>query len=1041
MRREIECCVLLLWLLAAPAGVLRAQTPGAPPEAPPVPEIAVDPADADGPGAGDAAAPAALPAGGAAPATADTPPVAPGPLTATPAESRLTERLLWTAGALQSVLANQDYASVLLLSAVNRAMAGAPDGPAVTAALSLARSLSDAGALRRMQACRAAADPLENVLCSVESLVAAAPAELSRWIADEGARLVGDAFRAGAPSGVPERFGSVGLLPGGAGPAATSLQRLAEPVLEEVWRLAATGDGAPALRDVVARLVGLDPAGGLDALLRDARIAQLVETHPVVARLTEGEAALRDLVDHYRSVVDSSARTVGALLDAATASGDGDPFRGLTAALDRRLDWAADRSLAYLASRAAELMGEDAGTVGRIRAIGSAVADLEHGISTFVRQLSTAGPRLAAQSLGGNILSVAMGITSFFGLTPGAFGPEAARDVRALRAAVDTLRAELHGRLDVVDATLDSLLLAVDSGFGRLERAVASGNAQTRAELQALGEELGALARRLDRMETNLLSYLQDGFSREYNRTLVRCLEHRERHLPPYDEMAFAVFSDCLAEFRTRAVRDARDALLTDQTTPVDDASLERAFAGSDGSLDTLGRQLPLLGRVAELRFGYRGMGGGRSVANPVEWAVAAQAYLTLLHDWPDHVAAVTSGDLEAILQVGRELAATLDAITHDPAGGERGAPIRAALDQYRARAAELRAEADVLARRHQQSGLLRGSPDSLLTRIHPANGAGVPGTVARTALLTPNAIAVRIPEVVRTAALLGLGEATLTYRVELEDSTHRDHFRHAFLFFGKRHDRLTYTRARVHVELRYGGNGVLARFTALGPYVLRRTEEMAGDATSEDVRATREHVPDMYAHFLQVEWPRIAADPLAWQYTAPDPWVLATIGGRIEAELRRYATAALDNVFASVCGLPSARPLGADDAASAERMRAALGAMTAARGLIEGYVRLGLPFSAETDPALRATLFGPEAILDRQTLCDAVSNGESALRLVWIGDNVSRRAEALATTLDDILARQTGPERLPLVEDTLRQLEAAIRLQRLRAAVARANG
>src|SRR5690606_28421701 len=102
---------------------------------------------------------------------------------------------------------------------------------------------------------------------------------------------------------------------------------------------------------------------------------------------------------------------------------------------------------------------------------------------------------------------------------------------------------------------------------------------------------------------------------------------------------------------------------------------------------------------------------------------------------------------------------------------------------------------------------------------------------------------------------------------------------------------------------------------------------------------------------------------------------------------------------------------------------------------------RLGLPESLATNSRLRDALFGPQAILDRTALCDAVRAGDSPLRLVWFGDNVSRRATLLADALDEILSRDDStPETLPLVEQTMKQLEAAIRLQRLRVRVAQAG-
>jgi hypothetical protein len=131
-----------------------------------------------------------------------------------------------------------------------------------------------------------------------------------------------------------------------------------------------------------------------------------------------------------------------------------------------------------------------------------------------------------------------------------------------------------------------------------MERMVATNNADARARLAGIHEEVVALGRRMDRMEETLHGYMAAGFDRDYNRTLVFCLEHRERVLPPANQIGFDAFSECLADFRARATFDARDALLTDRSTPLDDASLAVALA--DPSLENLARRFPLLGRVAE---------------------------------------------------------------------------------------------------------------------------------------------------------------------------------------------------------------------------------------------------------------------------------------------------------------------------------------------------------------------------------------------------------------------------------------------------------
>jgi hypothetical protein len=421
-------------------------------------------------------------------------------------------------------------------------------------------------------------------------------------------------------------------------------------------------------------------------------------------------------------------------------------------------------------------------------------------------------------------------------------------------------------------------------------------------------------------------------------------------------------------------------------------------------------------------------------VGNPREWAVATQAYLTLLLDWPEHARSVAPGDLEAMRGVGGELSETLRAITAD-GSGSRGTLLGAVLASYDRNVAELGAEAEVLAERHQQAQLRRVPPESVVDRLEPLEPGG-------SVLEVPSAIAARLPQELRTAAVVGIGEASLVYRFVAEDSISRENFRRRFLLFGKRHERLTFTRTHIEVELRFSGQGTVASYRTSGPMVLGRTETMSGGEGSEEVGSVAEHVPDPDAHFLAEAWPALVADAGVWRSVPPRPETLRTLEAAVEAELRRHASTALDNVFTTVCAAdPSAPQLEGADARSAERILGALRGMTAARRLLGAYVLLGFPDGADGTDPLRERLFGADAILDHAALCGAVAAGESPLRLIWLDDEPAHRSAALAGALSSALAGTEEALPFTLVDATLQPLDAALRVQRLRALAARAGG
>jgi hypothetical protein len=974
------------------------------------------------------------------------------------------DQLVWTAGGLQRVLAYKDYPAVLMLSALNRAHPLERDGTLevlgpLLAELAIA-STDATGEATTLQRCRTHVNPVEGALCSLEALIPLAPPGLGREIAEEGARLVALYTRPGEGSlggTLASAFAADGTLggalasafAGGGGSRLDPLQRFAEEALEGVWRLragAALADptDTPHPTDLppsptsnldllLSTLVGFTPGEGADLILsRVPQLQSLLALHPVLSLSGETPRASQDVLGEYHAFLGALTGAVQQALSGTGDEGGGVDLLAPTLEDQAReaMDWASRRSFVYLASRSAAVAGFDRDIAERIRVVGNAASDLHRSASAFPANLLALGKQTAAAALGGNIFAVAANLTSFFGLTPAALGPGAATEVRVLRDALNSMRTELGGRLDEVDTRLDDLFQVLDTRFGQLEELVASNHVEVQADLQSLHREVLALGLRMDRMEANLRSYMQAGFDRDYNRTLVRCLEHRERHLPPFDQMEFTVFSGCLADFRTRAVQDARDALLTDQSTPLDDISLTAALA--DLSIDNLARRVTLLGRVALERFGHSGLRGGRGLANPLEWAVASEAYITLLQDWPEHARAIAPGDLEVMRSAGMELQGALRNVVVDSATDTRSSLLRDVLAYYQGQVATLTEEADVLARRHQQTHLRRIPADAVLNRLEPV-------LEGMHFLDVPTWIAASVPQEVRTAAVLALGEASLAYRFAFQDSTSRESFRRRLRIFGKRHDRMVFTRTEVEVDLRFGGQGTLASYRVTGPFVLRRTDEIAGDLDSETVRSSRVHMADPWDHFVRDLWPELAADPASWETSTPTPMPLAALGDGIDAELRRYASAALDNVFSRVClSEPEATEMTSEDRRSALRIRSAMDGLTTARTLLQAYLSLTVPHAVEAGSPLRKALWGPEAVLDREGLCLAFAAGENPLRLVWLEEEPRRRASSLADALAEALERnEVSARRLPLLDETLERIDAAIRIQRIRMTVA----
>jgi len=978
-------------------------------------------------------------------------------------------RTLWMAATLERILAERDYPAALSLALMKTSLGnGDLEDPDEDTARRLAalETLSTALTGPRgapLTRCRGMADPVEGTLCSMEMLAPLLPPDLGRALTDEGARLLAMYLQPGEipPPGVA----SLPMLApeGGYGLRYGPLQDFAESALEGVL---GRGSETPLLAALVGLGTRLDEEGVLTfletvsgvpitddpggALASAPGLGELLRIHPSFARIEEhlaGGFEIARLIDtpiletgallnDYRSFLRTldlpSGRWIEGLAEEPESPGD-----LLRVGLDREVldparDWASQRSFAFFASRTALLAGMEGDVAERMQALGSVAADLRLETRAFRSNLSGLGQQVALAALSGNVFPLTASVAGFLQLSPGAMGPGAAEEIRELRTLVESMGGEMTRGFDGIDARFDEVMGSLDVGFARMEQVMASGQREILAELGDIRQDLLELGGRIDRLEANLATYLEAGFDREHARTLIRCLEHRERHLPPFDEMEFVVFSECLTEFRARGARDAADALLTDRTTPVDDVSLMAAL--DDSGPENLARRLPLLARAAEQRFGYGGLGGGRGGANPVEWSVAAQAYLTMLEEWPDHAARVAPGDLRAILNTGLDVQRILDGIRVDPRTGAAGGILLPVLDAYQAAATELFEEAEVLARRHEQAHLRRVDPAEVLTGLEPEEAG-------RPELPLPLRVAGTAPHELRTAAVLALEEPTFVYRTLQSDSITRENRRRRFLFLGRRHDRVTHTRTRIEVELQVREGEVMARAWSEGPMVLARVEEMAGDTTSDRVNTVHQVVADPTQRFLTETFPILATDRWAWRVTPPDPTLLTRLEEDIEAELRRFESHSLNRIFVRVCqgtaGMEDAE-LSTEDRGSALRIQAALDRMTTARTLLGAYLRLGLPEVLEAEPRIAAALEGEVGLLDRPALCEVLDAGESPLRVVWLEEEPRARARELRRVLLEALEDPEVRKRYPsTVDATIQQLRATLRVQELRARTA----
>jgi hypothetical protein len=953
-----------------------------------------------------------------APAGADT------PVHAT-ADTLDLARLLWQATALQRLLGERDYATSLLLGLATREHADEQ-----TAAAEIRTLVAGMGGrVADFDACRRTADVVEGTLCALERLHAVAPASLRPALAEEATRLVTEALRTpqplvGAASGLLlqrqdalQRYIAVRL------DALTQTGGLAVTALTGGVRPAdAAARAAP---DVVAALepwlrgrVGVAPdATAATILSNNPTLAALLNAYPVLGdtRTLLQPPSVQQVLGSYHSfftaMVDSAqgaVRRMGALTGVATTVAAGAPVA------DRALDWAAGRAFVHLSQRAALLTGGE-GAASGIAALGNAAVDMRRSLGDVPDGLLQAGRSMVAMALTGNVLGVASGLTALLNVT-GAGHATAVNEVRALRGVVDSLRVQVDGRFDHLDAAVDSVLVSLSGGFARLERAVASEGAAARREIAAVHADVLALGARIDRLQANLHEMLAGGFDQDYQRYATQCLQFRERQ--PLEQMSRTLFDECLLRFRQRGVSDAGLALRVDRTTPAtDDAAVIAALA--DTSLTAFAYRIPLLARAAAERYGHRGAGAAGSLVNAAEWAAAADAYLRMLAEWPSHADFVGPADLDALIATGTTLDAWTRALTVDGAGQPQPAVYRAALADYTRAATELRGTVERFAQRERQQNLQRIPRDALVRQVVPAEGTGPE-------LDVPGGMLDRVPADAVAAAMLGLEPLVLRYRVAVQDSVVRDNFRRGFLR-ATRHDRHHYIRPIVTIEAVLGGR-IVSAHRAQGAFVLQRTERMIGGEDSERIEATTVHVDDPIASFLSGDWQRVARDG---EWTAVPGGDVAGLRPAVEGELVRMAAQSVDALFSAIC---TGAALPQDAEAEAGAIRRALDTMTAARALLGDFVRAGFGRTSSFDPELAALRQPGDALPDRASLCASLRRGDGMLRALWLEDRPGAAAASAGTVLDARFADADAlPERVELVASTLERLEAARRIQLVR--------
>jgi hypothetical protein len=331
----------------------------------------------------------------------------------------------------------------------------------------------------------------------------------------------------------------------------------------------------------------------------------------------------------------------------------------------------------YVVSQMLEHLGGSEGMrIGRALSSGAnAAIQLRGAIENFAARNALDGISATA-ILTGDVLSVGIGLVGAL-----AGGPSTdqliLQQLSEIRDQIAQLEKGLHARLDHVDQTLSTLLTTMVQGMDQLQRSMDKGFEHTQNSVYGLYRALNDMQTRLMRQEKRIIDALVAMSERPVRERNAECREFKSNS--PGAVMSYGMFKACLESYQQAGTEAALDPLAS---TPRSGAQLTLSFDEIDSQLKDrleefeMDSNLNLLAQLAEgSRTGVRA--SAKALANPVKWAEAADGYLRLISEWPDHRRIMGRSGVNGLLQIGEDLESFSTSLAGlSPADEKRGRPV-----------------------------------------------------------------------------------------------------------------------------------------------------------------------------------------------------------------------------------------------------------------------------------------------------------------------------------------------------------------------------
>lgn len=321
------------------------------------------------------------------------------------------------------------------------------------------------------------------------------------------------------------------------------------------------------------------------------------------------------------------------------------------------------RSGVYVLSTLAGFIDPKVGHV--IDVVGNTAIKIVESINRYAEVLAS-GVGTLAQGMGaavltGNLLGAALGLFSLFGSS----GPSPYEiifdQLGKLSEQIDQLGKQMHERFDRVDQSLNVIYETLVSGIqgvqynlqqldeklnqiGETTQQIQQQIALIRNQLTDIQGGLSRIQDQLSGFELDAAAYAKAGFSLELRERVFS--DARWTYRMPNDPMPWERFQSSAEKYVAYAQQLAKETPFVSRVNSLDALMLESDFTGILTNLNFW------------LAFGRNTLGNTNipagEVSDPFIWATAAEAYLTLVLDWPEHAGRINvAGDLNGNAAAG----------------------------------------------------------------------------------------------------------------------------------------------------------------------------------------------------------------------------------------------------------------------------------------------------------------------------------------------------------------------------------------------------